>query len=610
MKKKLLAMSVLAAISTQAHAFQFDTSEDWEVRWDNTVKANIMSRVASQDKDVYTARRGAAFFLADDATLSVDRSNGGLVSTRLDVLSEFDVIWRQDFGFRISGSAWYDYAYKDSDHPGDRRFTWASPSVDPGEYNDAADDLHYFGGEILDAFVFGNWYFGDTSLGVRAGRHTIYWGNSLLATGAIAGVGGAMAPLDFSKALSVPGSEAKELFMPTAKISAVFQPTDNLTLNAFYNFEHLRYRLPESGTYFSPAEGLTEDTEFVTLPPGDPNAPFRTGLKGNKDKHDSGDWGFNLQYFVDSWALETSFIYMNYVDKNLHGLHAGFDTGQLANIQAASNPLAAILLGSWNAGCAAGALEPCPPNDPVFDPEAGTIVYGQGGWLFKDDIDLYAISLAKEIGGVSVGADIVLRQDTGLAPDLANGLQRFYGAPEPFVDLIQGALGLGHIPGDFDSYDSSNYLGPVGDVWSVVINGVGLLSSGRFWDGGSYIVEATFQMLDDCTENCELLDFRVYEDRVVSTVAAVFRPTWYQVAPGWDLTLPMAISYTIDGEKSPFTFGGDEERGSGSIGVEMVKDGVWIVDARYNAYFGPVNAGIGGLLKDRDNVSLTVKRTF
>ncbi len=611
MKKKLLAVSVLAAISTQANAFQFDTSPDWEIRWDNTFKANIMSRVAAQDKDVYTGRRGAAFFLADDATLSVDRSSGGLVSTRIDVLSEFDVIWKQDFGFRISASAWYDYAYKDSDHPKDRIYTWASPSVDPGEYSDAAEDLHYFGGEILDAFVFGNWTIGDTSLGVRAGRHTIYWGNSLLATGAIAGVGGAMAPLDFSKALSVPGSEAKELFMPTAKISAVFQPSDNLTLNAFYNFEHLRYRLPETGTYFSPAEGLTEDTGFVTLPPGAPDAPFRTGLKGNKDKHDSGDWGFNLQYWVDAWALETSFIYLNYVDKNLHGLHAGFDTGQLAAIQAqAGNPLAGILLGSWNAGCAAGVLEPCPPNDPIVNPKDGTIIYGQGGWLFKDDIDLYAVSLAKEIGGISVGADIVYRKDTGLAPDLANGLQRFYGAPEAFVPLIEDALGLGHLPGDYDSYDSSNYLGPVGDVWSVVINGVGLLQSGRFWDGGSYIVEATFQMLDDCTENCELLDFRVYEDRVVSTIAAVFRPTWYQVRPGWDLTLPMAVSYTIDGEKSPFTFGGDEERGSGSIGVELSIDQKWTVDARYNAFFGPVNAGIGGLLKDRDNISMTVKRTF
>ncbi len=619
MKKKLLAMSVLAAIRTQAYAFQFDTSDDWEIRWDNTVKANVMSRVEKQNKNVYEGGRGNSAVgagLADDADLSVDRSNLGIISTRLDVLSEFDVIWKDDFGFRISGSAWYDHAYKDSDHPSERIQTWASPSVSPGKYSDSAEDLHYLGGEILDAFVFGNWYIGDTSLGVRAGRHTIYWGNSLLATGAIAGVGGAMAPVDFMKALSVPGSEAKELFRPTAKLSTVFQVTDNLTLNAYYSFEHERYRLPETGTYFSPAEGLTEDTEFATFIAGD---PLRVGLEGNKDRADSDEWGFNLQYWVDAWSLETSFIYLNYVDKNLHGLHAGFDTGQYAYFAAGQgDPLAAGLLGAWNGGCAVGLLEPCPPNTPDIDPNTGTVVLGQSRWLFKDDIDLYAISLAKEIGGISFGADIVLRQDTGLAPDLTNSFQRFYGAPEGFVGLIEENLPFSYLPGEWDEYDSSNYLGPVGDVWSVVINGIGLLSSGPLWDGGTYIFEATFQMLDKCTEGCSegasgdvsLLDYRVYEDRVVSTVGGVFKPTWYQVYPGWDLSAIASISYTIDGEKSPFTFGGDEERGSGSLGLELSIDQKWTVDMRYNAFFGPVAAGIGGLLTDRDNVSITAKRTF
>ena len=42
MKKKLLAMSVLAAIGTQANAFQFDTGDDWQIRWDNTFKVNAM----------------------------------------------------------------------------------------------------------------------------------------------------------------------------------------------------------------------------------------------------------------------------------------------------------------------------------------------------------------------------------------------------------------------------------------------------------------------------------------------------------------------------------------------------------------------------------------
>ena len=31
----------------------------------------------------------------------------------------------------------------------------------------------------------------------------------------------------------MPGTEAQELFMPSTKISTVFQATDNLTLNAY-----------------------------------------------------------------------------------------------------------------------------------------------------------------------------------------------------------------------------------------------------------------------------------------------------------------------------------------------------------------------------------------
>jgi hypothetical protein len=145
--------------------------------------------------------------------------------------------------------------------------------------------MHYKGAEIFDAFVFANFDIGEIALGIRAGRHTIYWGNSLLAGGAI-----------ISKAFAVPGTDAKELFMPTSKLSAVYQVSENITLNAYYGFEHRRHRLPKSGTYFSPAEGLTEDTEFITFAPRDPDAEFRTGVTTASDKVEDNEWGFNLQY--------------------------------------------------------------------------------------------------------------------------------------------------------------------------------------------------------------------------------------------------------------------------------------------------------------------------
>ena len=45
MKRTLLALSVIAAASQQAAAYQFDTSDDWEVRWDNTIKANTLGKL-------------------------------------------------------------------------------------------------------------------------------------------------------------------------------------------------------------------------------------------------------------------------------------------------------------------------------------------------------------------------------------------------------------------------------------------------------------------------------------------------------------------------------------------------------------------------------------
>jgi hypothetical protein len=626
MKKKLLALSAIAAISTQANAFQFDTGEDWQIRWDNTVKLNVMSRLNKADDQV--TERATGFWIADDADLSVDRSELGLVSTRFDILSEMDVIWKDFIGFRISGSGWYDPQYEEgeNDHPSDRRATWASPSADFGDFNHEAEDLHYAGGELLDAFVFANFDIGDAAIGVRGGRHTIYWGNSLLATGAVSSIGGAMAPLDFMKALSVPGSEAKELFMPSAKLSTVVQLTDNLTLNGYYSFEHRRYRLPETGTFFSPAEGLTENTEFIVFPfPArdiDFSNPVRTGYHGRDDETEDDEWGFNVQYYFERWGLETSFIYLNYVDKNLHGLHAGTDFGRFIGASAAAGSEdAQALLAGWNATCngfPALGIEPYPcPNAPV-DQGGGAIAIGEARWLMKEDNDLWGISFAKEIAGISFGLDLVYRPDTPVAPDIGAGLARLYNYPETVAEL--GLISpceefnpaFSCIPGnDFFAFDSDNYLGALGDVYTVVFNGLGLLNAEwGLWEGGSYLFEITAVMMDDCTKDCELIDTDVNEERVVTNVAGVFSPTWYQVWPGTDLTIPMSISYTIDGEKSPFTFGGDEERGSGSIGVELLIDQKWTVRGQYNTYFGPVNAGIGGLLKDRDNLSFTVKRTF
>ena len=580
MNKKLLVCAILATTSSQVHAFKFDTPRDWQIRWDNTLRASLMSRVEKQDPSVYdpTKSKGPdgpspnAAYIADDATFSVDRSDGGLVSARFDLRSEVDVSWRETLGFRISGAGWYDFAYDDSDHPKNGTTasglnaydTWGQLSVHPGEYNDETEDLHFRGGELLDAFVFANFDIGDVSANIRAGRHVLYWGQSLLSIGAIHGFAGSMAALDLARGFGNPGSEAKELFLPNSKASTVVQLTDNLTLNAFYAFEFVPLRWAEGGSYFSLNEVLTENSEFLTIFAGEGglDGTARSGLKAVDYKSkDSGDWGVNLQYYIEPWALETSFIYMNNTDRLTSGLY----------------------------GSASGVTD----DDRALASKTNANLLGTYGWVYKEDIDTFGISLSKEILDISWGADFVYRKNNALNPDLTASVFGALLGQSPTVD-----------PGN-------NYPGPTGDTMHVVLNGLGLLNGDwGLWDGGRYVVEATFSKLDDFGDFEEKANPFIHKGRWTSHIGVLFRPTWYQVRPGWDLTLPMSVSYAIDGEQTPNSAGGNEEVGNGAIGAELLINETWIVEGRYNLYYGPQGNGTAAFIKDRDNVTFSVKRTF
>ena len=106
---------------------------------------------------------------------------------------------------------------------------------------------------------------GKVPVNVRAGRHTIFWGNTLLFQGAVHGVASSAVALDLNKAFTVPGSEAQELFLPSNKISTILQFTPNLAVSAYYSLEWRETRLPAPGSYLSPAEILGDDPELIMV---------------------------------------------------------------------------------------------------------------------------------------------------------------------------------------------------------------------------------------------------------------------------------------------------------------------------------------------------------
>jgi hypothetical protein len=577
---KLLTISLLStmtAVSMSANAFKFDTPNDWDIRWDNTVKGNLMYRVQGQDPSVYNPLRSdplLAAQLADDADYTVNNNNW--VSQRFDILSEMDVVWRDTLGLRVSGAGWYDFAYggkSDAPQSGptkgfpEANSTWGSLTVQPGEYTKKAKELHYRGGELLDAFVFANFDMGDTAANVRVGRHTLYWGQSFLSTGAIQGFAGSMAALDLAKGLGTPGSEAKELFIPNGKVSTLVQFTDEITVSAFYAFEFEPLRWPEGGTYFSLNEALTENSEFLTAAAGgvaSPAAP-RLGFKATDYKsRDSGDWGVNLQYYVDAWNLETQFIYMNNTDRLTSGLYGTLG----ATLTSADRALAA---------------------------ETNAVLLGKYGWVYKEGIKTMGMSLSKEMFGISWGADFVYRKDNALNPGLSESLS---------------APGVLYASKD-DVNPGKRYPGATGDTAHIVMNGLGFLDGEwGLWDGGRYLVEVTLSTLLKYDNFEEKANAFIREDKLCSHVAGIFQPTWFQVRPGWDLNMLSSISYATSCRQAPVSAGGTQDVGNGSLGFAVDIEQTWNVALAYNIFFGPQANGTAAFIKDRNNVALTVKRTF
>ena len=605
--KPIVAGLAFAAASQQAAAFKFDTGSDWDVRWDNTLKFNYMVRAEDIKEGIVAGDRGP---LTDDADLGWDQWD--TVSTRFDLLSELDVVWKDKMGFRVTGAGWHDFAYDESNHPGDNPYlgganTWGFLSVTPPDFTNEAQDWNETGGELLDAFVFYNFTAGDMSGNVRAGRHTIYWGNSLLLTGAVHGVAGSMVAIDVAKAFAVPGSEAQELFLPTNKISTVLQVTPNLTLNAYYSLEYQEYRIPPEGTYFSPAEIFTDDgAEFLTLAPGfgfpgDEGFRPRLGQKKIGDEmpdDNNGEFGINLQYYINAWDLEAQVFYLNYANKTQQGL-----SGTL------TFPATVATFG-------AGGVPPFDSFYPTFagPPESlptGALGIGEFNWTYQEDIDLFGFALSKEIAGMSVGLEYVYRYQTTLRPELGATIQRIAMIPDPLKPVLEGA---GITEFDIRAVDTdSNYPGPVGDTHHLIINTVGLLKGTPLWDGGNFIVEFVASMMSDVDDNGyqDLLNVNVEEDDISTAIAFAFNPEYYQVFPGTDMKIPMSLSYTLDTNNEPVIgLGGNPGVGTASIGVEFNINQTWTVNGKYNAFFGSNDNGLLGLLTDRDNISFTVKRTF
>ncbi|MGG2396399.1 DUF1302 domain-containing protein [Pseudomonas sp. SH1-B] len=361
-------------VAAQAQAVEFSFADN-EITGsiDTTISYGQLWRVQGQDKtnnDINT----------NDGNRNFDT---GLVSEVFKVTSDLEASY-QNYGVFIRGTAFYDTQIMDKRNDYYDANSPAQPSQSYPRDNTFTRETRHKAGrdaQILDAYIYGNWDVGDMPISGRFGKQVFNWGEGLFYRGGV----NTTNPVDAAK-FRLPGSEVKEVLVPVEALSFNLGLTDNLSMEAFYQFNWKETAIDPVGTYFSETDLFADggsraytvpdlstasgqqlqaaangyanfvNTTFPGLPAGVQQAILNTGILsggtngyvssaraiqvanvgGDLNAKNDGQYGLAFRYIAEELnSTEFGFYYVNYHAKeptiyaDLNG-YQGVDVASLA----------------------------------------------------------------------------------------------------------------------------------------------------------------------------------------------------------------------------------------------------------------------------------------
>lgn len=552
------AVALAAALAaTGAHAAAIDIGEsDWSLRLDNTLKLGLMARTKDADPALADSFRllvpnvpASAFPQALNFNAGDDNfRRKGLVSKRVDLLTEFDAVYRKDSGLRLSAAAWYDAAYR-----GRTDATQVTNGQAPfNEFPDGTRELAGRKAELLDAFVFSAWDLeGGRRLSMRLGRHALQYGESLFFGDN--GIARAQGPIDIFKLLASPNAQFKEIIRPVPQVSATLQLSPTLSLGGYAQFRWEEDRLAPSGSFFSTANVPwgSAQPEFINV---QGVGSFVLTPGGDRHARDSGQLGMQLKWRLDD--IDLGFYAARFHDKS----------GQLYS-----------------------------QLNPQGTPGAGGQLPGQWYYVFPESVNVVGASATRSVGDFNFAGEVSVRDDMPLRS--ANMLYGFFpGQPEPRPATGRTA----HL-----NLSTLATFGP-----SAIARESALVAE-LAWNRVLHVNDPDGELDKGRTRDATALQL-------------IFTPSYRQVLPGLDLSVPVGLRYTLDGH-SAVTVWDAAKTGSVNVGVAGDYLGQWQFALTYTHFIGaavpfvdlsPLTRGgsaiysKGNPLADRDNLAFTLRRTF
>ncbi len=358
---------------------------------------------------------------------------------------------KDNFGAFVRFKYWYDRELKDGDRPhgnSGNGYIPNTPLSDDGFTNNAK----FSGIQLLDAYIYSSFDIDETPVDLRLGRQVVSWGESTFIQGGI----NAINPLDVS-ALRRPGATLKEGLMPVGLVYGNIGLSENLSVEAFYQYEWDKTQVDACGTYFSAADFVADGCNWVTVNAPD-QAALALGLAAKREADiepdDGGQYGLAVRYYSEALNdTEFGIYYMNYhsrlpminaIRSDLHGINLPHPELGDIPLSAAIGPFA-----PWGM-----TVEGSPIYNPALvgalalagvDSSRANLDDLNPGYAmeFPEDLKLYGVSFATNVGGMALSGEVSYRPDTPVQINgnhvLASALAE---APLPFTSrLIAGGSG-------------------------------------------------------------------------------------------------------------------------------------------------------------------------
>ena len=612
-----LAVAVAATMSTPASAFQFYMG-DLEASFDTTLGAGASWRVAKPDSNLVGQGNGGdgGSINSDDGNLNFDKNDtySKLVKGSSDFLIRGD-----DWGLFARARYWYDFELKDENRATDANGYQRELSRDGKDYAST--------GEILDAYIYKNFYFGDMPLNVRLGRQVVSWGESTFIFNGI----NVINPVDIG-AIRAPGAELKEALLPVNMLYGSLGLTENVTLEGFVQFEYEESRIDNCGTFFSsvdyvadgcgPVYGVNNQTELSNQQglTGDGSLPTQLSRVGDDDPDDTDQFGVAIRWYAQE-LNETEFaaFFIQYHSRlpNVGGIVAQDADGD-------------------------GAIS----TPEAFDPITGAKYQVQ----YSEQIQLFGVSF-NTVGpmGFSLGGEYSFKHDMPLqlnSPDLVAGAAGRAVSPifqnrvpdtnnDGVINLADAAASgfLGSTQLGYDLYDVSQiqmtairfweqvfgasrliYVGEVGATYVHNLPDISEIRYGRFDQLGFGLAKDS-NPNDSTTalQECLALNFvggcntKGYTTDFSWGYRMRASLQYDDVFSGINLIPQLAWTHDVKGfAPGP---GANFSEGNKSIGASVTADYLnrYRATLAYTNYFG---GGRSNPLSDRDNVALSVSYSF